>query len=76
MNLWKKRIGACLCAALLTQLCGCVMTVDQMYVPPRRSESYLNLQAVIDEAMGDLELLALYQARDPVRTSRASRWWI
>ncbi len=35
-------------------LAGCVMTVDQMYVPPRRSESYQNLQAVMDEFLGEM----------------------
>lgn len=58
MNLWKKRIGGLLALALCTQLCGCMMTVDQMYVPPRRSESYLNLQAVMDEAMTGLDYCA------------------
>ena len=58
MNQWKKRIGAALLLALVTQLCGCVITVDQMYVPPRRSESYLNLQAVMDECMTGLDYCA------------------
>lgn len=58
MRLWKKRIGGLLALALCTQLCGCVMTVDQMYVPPRRSESYLNLQAVMDEVMTGLDYCA------------------
>lgn len=50
------------CAALLLtflfSLCGCMMTVDQMYVPPRRSESYKNLQSVMDSVMGELEYCA------------------
>ncbi len=58
MNLWKKGIGAALLLTLMVQLCGCVMTVDQMYVPPRRSESYLNLHSVMDEVMGDLDYCA------------------
>ena len=39
---------------LVTQLCGCVMTADEMYCLPRRSERYNNLQAVIDPAMENL----------------------
>lgn len=39
---------------LVTQLCGCVMTAEEMYCLPRRSERYDNLQAVIDPAMEDL----------------------
>lgn len=58
MKLFKKLLCAALAAALSFTLFGCVMTVDQMYVPPRRSESYKNLQAVMDEFMGDLEYCA------------------
>ena len=54
----KKTISALLCAILLVTLSGCVMTVDQMYVPPRRSESYRNLQTVMDEYMQDLDYCA------------------
>ncbi len=50
----KKGLCAALLAALLSMLCGCVMTVDQMYVPPRRSESYNNLQSVMDDVMGNM----------------------
>ena len=40
-----------LMAALLS---GCVMTVDQMYRIPRRSERYEDLQIQIDNAMGKM----------------------
>ena len=58
MNRIKRLFCAALCAALIFSLCGCVMTVDQMYVPPRRSESYKNLQAVMDEYMESQEYCA------------------
>ena len=54
----RKWLCAALVAALSFTLFGCVMTVDQMYVPPRRSESYKNLQAVMDEYMDDLDYCA------------------
>lgn len=40
---------------LVIQLTGCVMTAEEMYCLPRRSERYNNLQAVIDPAMRELE---------------------
>lgn len=53
----RIRYPACvvfLIAALL--LNGCAMvTVDQMYRPPRRSAEYEDLQQVIDSAMTDME---------------------
>ena len=58
MNVLKKICAAAVSAVLCLSLCGCVMTVDQMYVPPRRSESYQNLQAVMDEMMTGLEYCA------------------
>ena len=58
MKFGKKILSAVLSAALGISLCGCVMTVDQMYVPPRRSESYKNLQSVMDEYMVDMEYSA------------------
>ena len=54
----KKFLSAVLSAALGLSLAGCVMTVDQMYVPPRRSESYKNLQSVMDEYMDGMEYSA------------------
>ncbi len=40
-------------------LAGCnMMTIDQMYCLPKRSEQSLNLQAAIDEAMVNLEYAA------------------
>ena len=58
MKLFKRLACAAVSAALAISMSGCVMTVDQMYVPPRRSESYRNLQAVMDEFMKDLEYCA------------------
>ena len=58
MKIFKRMACAAVSAALAVSLCGCVMTVDQMYVPPRRSESYRNLQAVMDEFMTGLEYCA------------------
>lgn len=58
MNLFKRILSTAVLAALMLSLCGCVMTVDQMYVPPRRSESYRNLQAVMDEYMADADYCA------------------
>ncbi len=53
-----KRI---LCFVLLSALllCGCQMrTVDQMYVPPERSDDFRSLQTVINGAMGNMEYSA------------------
>ena len=58
MKILKRMACAAVSAALALSLSGCVMTVDQMYVPPRRSESYRNLQAVMDEFMQDLDYCA------------------
>ena len=58
MNLMKKICSAVLAAVLCFSLCGCVMTVDQMYVPPRRSESYKNLQTLLDEYRRDMDYCA------------------
>ncbi len=46
-----------LCAALLFGGCS-VMTVDQMYALPKRSEDYNDLQSVIDRAMSELSYCA------------------
>lgn len=54
----KRILAAALCAALLLTMSGCIMTVDQMYIPPRRSESYKNLQTLMDEYMDGLEYCA------------------
>ena len=58
MKLFKKILSASAAAALSLSLCGCVMTVDQMYVPPRRSESYKNLQSLMDEYRKELDYSA------------------
>jgi len=49
----------CLLFAVVALLCGCsIMTVDQMYALPKRSDDFQNLQAVIDQAMVGLEYCA------------------
>ena len=58
MKGFKKLCCAVLFAVLCLSLCGCVMTVDQMYVPPRRSESYKNLQSLMDEYRRELDYCA------------------
>ena len=58
MNRFKKLCAAAMSAVLSLSLCGCVMTVDQMYVPPRRSESYKNLQSLMDEYRRELDYCA------------------
>ena len=58
MKIFKRMLCAAVSAALCVSLCGCVMTVDQMYVPPRRSESYKNLQTLMDEYMTGLSYCA------------------
>ena len=58
MKFLKRVACAAVSAALAISMSGCVMTVDQMYVPPRRSESYRNLQTVMDGFMRDLEYCA------------------
>ena len=40
--------------ALLLLLCGCMRTVDEMYLLPKRSEAYNDLQSSIDGAMSGL----------------------
>lgn len=58
MNRLKRiALGAALTLGI-TMLCGCVMTVDEMYCLPRRSEGYTNLQSVMESAMGDMAFSA------------------
>ncbi len=57
MRYGRKILGAA-CASLMVLLCGCAMTVDQMYCPPRRSEGFTNLQSVMDAAMQGMVLSA------------------
>lgn len=50
---------ALLIAAIAMLLCGCnMLTVDELYCLPKRSENYANLQSAIDQAMTDLEYSA------------------
>ena len=58
MKIFKRILCAAVSAALSISLCGCMMTVEQMYVPPRRSESYKNLQTLMDEYMAGLAYCA------------------
>lgn len=54
----KKGLLYCFILGALL-LCGCQMrTVDQMYVPPARSEDYYSLQSAISNAMGSMEYSA------------------
>lgn len=55
MNRIKKTGVLAVLLTLAMLLGGCVMTAEEMYCLPRRSERYNNLQAVIDPAMRDLE---------------------
>ncbi|MBQ8797808.1 MAG: hypothetical protein IJZ56_06420 [Oscillospiraceae bacterium] len=50
-----KFIPILLVALLLS---GCMLTVDQMYCLPKRSETYKDLQTAIDGAMNDLDYCA------------------
>ncbi|MBQ8910030.1 MAG: hypothetical protein IJY91_03210 [Oscillospiraceae bacterium] len=53
----KRILTLILLSALL--LCGCQMrTVDQMYVPPKRSDDYNSLQTVISQSMAGMEYSA------------------
>ena len=55
----KKWIIFAVLTALAVQLTGCsLLTLDQLYVPPRRSEDYDNIQSLIEEAMQDLTYCA------------------
>ena len=55
----KKWIIFAVLTALVLGLSGCsLLTLDELYVPPRRSEDYDNLQSVIEEAMQDLTYCA------------------
>lgn len=55
MKPMKKLVVLAVLLTLGTIFSGCVMTVEEMYCLPRRSERYHNLQAVIDPAMKNLE---------------------
>lgn len=57
MGKWKKCIFVLLAVALT--LSGCALaTVDELYCPPKRSEEYEKMQAVIDKAMTGLAYCA------------------
>ncbi len=56
----RKRITRLICLLMAAlSISGCSMrTVDEMYVLPKRSKDYSNLQAAIDQAMEGLEFCA------------------
>lgn len=55
----EKRIWIVFLLLAVCLLAGCSMlTVDQMYCLPKRSESYNNLQSAIDKAMSGMEYCA------------------
>ncbi len=58
MKTMKKIVALALLLTLGVQLTGCAMTVEEMYCLPRRSESYNNLQTVMDPVMEGLEYAA------------------
>lgn len=58
MDRYKRIIMGAVVAPLVISLCGCVMTVDQMYCLPRRSESFTNLQSAMETAMQDMSFCA------------------
>lgn len=58
MKNWKKWLCVAFLFGYALVLCGCAMTVEQMYCLPRRSERYENLQTVMEQAMDSLEYSA------------------
>lgn len=58
MKQCKRVFAAVFLILVMAALCGCVMTVDQMYCLPRRSESFTNLQSVMESAMEDMVFCA------------------
>lgn len=58
MDRLKRIIAGAVLTLGVSALCGCVMTVDEMYCLPRRSEGYTNLQSVMESAMEDMAFSA------------------
>lgn len=58
MKSMKKVVIGALLLSLCMTLCGCAMTVEEMYCLPRRPESYDNLQVAMDPVMRGLEYAA------------------
>jgi len=54
----KKAVIGALALALCVTLCGCAMTVEEMYCLPKRPERYDNLQTAMDPVMGGLDYAA------------------
>lgn len=54
----KRKVIWIVAAVAALLLCGCNMTVDEMYQLPKRSEEFTNLQSVINESMAGLEYSA------------------
>lgn len=69
----KKRILLLAVLALTASLCaGCAMrTVEEMYVPPKRSEEYNHLQSAIDSAMTGLTYCAPISGENQQTVQRA-----
>lgn len=55
-TIWKM-VAVILAATVLLSGCG-LLTLEELYCPPKRSEDYDNLQSVIDKAMRDLTYCA------------------
>lgn len=58
MRNWKKQILGALLLTLMLTVTGCATTVEEMYCLPIRSESYHNLQTVMDRVMEGLSYAA------------------
>lgn len=69
----KRRILLLVMLALAASLCtGCAMrTVEEMYVPPKRSEEYNHLQSAIDSAMSGLTYSAPISGENQQTVQRA-----
>lgn len=69
----KKRILLLAVLVLTASLCaGCAMrTVEEMYVPPKRSEEYNHLQSAIDSAMTGLTYCAPISGENQQTVQRA-----
>ena len=67
----RKRIFPFLLMLLALLLGGCaLLTVDEMYVLPKRSEEASHLQTAIEEAMAGWNM----RLPSPGRISKRSRW--
>lgn len=54
-----KRLWKLVCILAILCFCsGCMLTVDEMYRLPKRSDAYYNLQSAIDMAMANMDYCA------------------